>query len=164
MAFIRAASRILPSCLSSRKQGNTSDSCVHEPAWQYGLRRGDYFASQQTDPQRQDLSLHNLDMRQLLTIGTDLILALDDHYSTISEHTVGVSAGIGIQLQHRFVVLALRGVSRAVIAVIVLERRVGGMRGSPRRVHVGRIEDNAVHFCVLVGQIAAIHAIGQIAC
>ncbi|PRP93054.1 hypothetical protein ENSA5_45460 [Enhygromyxa salina] len=106
----------------------------------------------------------DLDVRQPLLVGADLVLALDDEDPARAEHTAGLEPRTQVEVSHGVVPLraALPRVVGVAVCVGVAE---GGMcagscpmilRPPEEALHVGRIQDEAVEAVVLVGQITAV--------
>lgn len=105
----------------------------------------------------------NLDMRQSLLIGTDLIRTFHDVDAFVPQHAARFDGGGEIQVEYGLVVLPRRPVAGAVVPVILLVVLVTHVRRAAGCVHVGRIEDDTVKAAVLVGQVTAIDAARDVA-
>ncbi len=105
---------------------------------------------------------HNLDMGESLPVGAYFVLALDDEYAAVSQDAVSFLAAVNIQFQHRFVIFASGSIAGAVVAIVVFVWPVARVRCPARRVHIGRVEDNAIYLAIFVGKSAAVGSIGNV--
>ena len=126
-------------------------------------------------------AVYDVHVGEALGVGADLVLALDDVDPALPEHPPGLPGCFYVELEHGLVVFcpgllpsfpvfpAARVVAvmpfaavAPVVAVMPLEALVARVGGAAPRVHVGRVEDDAVHLRVPVGQVPAVGAGGGV--
>jgi len=98
----------------------------------------------------------DLNVGKPLLVGADFVLALYDIDTFWFQHSISLVCPFEVEIEHRFVVF-FQTVFCPVIVVVVLEVLVILMSRATWRVHVWRIEHDAVDGCVAVRQITAIH-------
>ena len=105
---------------------------------------------------------YDLYMSKPLLVGAHLILTLHDENATFTQDAVCLLRPVVIKLKDRLMILALRPVARSIVPVMLLELVVNRVRGPAWRVHVGRVEDNAIQRAVPIGKRAAVHPVLEI--
>ena len=101
---------------------------------------------------------YDLNVSESLAVRTHLILAFDDENAAAFQDSVRLDATALIQVQYRLVIFAFSLISAPVVSIVPLKWRVGDVSRSSRRMHVRRVEYNAVDFAVAIRQLAAINA------
>ena len=133
----------------------------------------DYPAYPGTVPPHQDeqifrdetyrfVSPHNFNMGESLFVRADLVLAFHYEHAAFTEDTGRLHAGFSVEPQHCFVVLRVCAVPGTVVLVVFLKRFMPFMRRSSWRVHIRRVEHDAVNLAVCIRQGAAIYTVSQV--
>ena len=109
------------------------------------------------DKSRAFIIKHDFDMRKSLSVGTDLVLTLDNTHSAVAQYAMCFTSGLLIQFQNGFVILGFGLISGPIVSVMLLECVVRGMCGTAGAMHVGRINDHTVQCFIVIRQLPAIN-------
>jgi hypothetical protein len=101
-------------------------------------------------------------MCEPLLVGAHFILALHDAQAFRTQDPPGFAGAVKVQVQNSFVVLLFCPIAGLVVPVIALIVLMPHMSGSTRRVHVGGIENEAIHGTVAIRQLSAVNSVLQI--
>ena len=99
-------------------------------------------------------------MGQPLTVCAYFVLAFDDVDPAFPQHSPSFPRSLKIEIEDGFVIFLL-GLG-CIVFVINLEVLMSDMRGSPRGVHVRRIEDNAIHRTITVWELPTVYAVSEV--
>jgi hypothetical protein len=101
-------------------------------------------------------------MSQALLVCADLVPALNNVDSLVSENPMGLVRSFEIQFKNGLVILLSRSVVGRVVSVIVLIVLVVDMGGATGSVHIGRVENDAIDRTVPIGELPTINAVLQV--
>jgi hypothetical protein len=101
-------------------------------------------------------------MSQALLVCADLVPALNNVYSLVSKNPMGLIRSFEIQFQNGLVILLSRSVVGRVVPIIDFIVLVVDMGGPAGRVHVGRVENDAIDRTVPIGELPTINAVPQV--
>ncbi len=106
--------------------------------------------------------LHDFYVREALPVGANLILTFDNEDASLPQDAPRFLTSVAVEIQNRLVVLARSPIPGSVVAVMGFEWLMSVMSCPTWRVHIGRVQYDAVDFSIPIWEVAAVNAILQI--